>query len=88
MPQNMFGLKETPYIHIHTLILMIYHTQWKYVKISTAYNMYTSKQSGWERAKTRVRRLVYKNAKFKEELEELEILDKDQEAIDLVSMYK
>ena len=35
--------------------------QWKYVKISTAYNMYTSKQVGWERAKkTRVRRLVYK----------------------------
>ena len=25
--------------------------QWKYVKISTAYNMYTSKQVGWERAK-------------------------------------
>ena len=31
--------KDLPYI------------QWKYVKLSVAYNMYTSKQIGWERAK-------------------------------------
>lgn len=28
------------------------YIQWKRVKISTAYTMYTSKQKGWERAKT------------------------------------
>lgn len=43
--------------------------QWKYVKISIAYNMYTSKQIGWERAK----RQEYvdwctKMKEFKEEL--------------------
>ncbi len=27
------------------------YIQWKYVKLSVAYNMYTSKQIGWERAK-------------------------------------
>jgi hypothetical protein len=43
--------------------------QWKYVKISTAYNMYTSKQVGWERAKKHeYEDWCIKLKKFKEKL--------------------
>ena len=43
--------------------------QWKYVKISVAYNMYTSKQIGWERAKrSEYEDWCIKMKKFKEEL--------------------
>ena len=43
--------------------------QWKLVKISTAYSMYTSKQIGWERAKrSEYDEWCIKMKKFKEEL--------------------
>ena len=43
--------------------------QWKYVKISVAYNMYTSKQIGWDRAKRdEYEDWCKKIKKFKEEL--------------------
>ena len=43
--------------------------QWKYVKLSVAYNMYTSKQIGWERAKRdEYEDWCKKIKKFKEEL--------------------
>lgn len=43
--------------------------QWKYVKISTAYSMYTSKQIGWERAKrSEYEDWCIKIKQFKEEL--------------------
>ncbi len=43
--------------------------QWKFVKISVAYNMYTSKQIGWERAKrSEYEEWCIKMNKFKEEL--------------------
>jgi hypothetical protein len=43
--------------------------QWKYVKLSVAYNMYTSKQIGWERAKrSEYEDWCAKMKKFKEEL--------------------
>ena len=43
--------------------------QWKYVKLSVAYNMYTSKQIGWERAKrSEYEDWCMKMKKFKEEL--------------------
>ena len=42
--------------------------QWKYVKLSTAYSMYTSKQIGWERAKrSEYKEWCTKMQKFKEE---------------------
>ena len=45
------------------------YIQWKYVKISTAYSMYTSKQIGWERAKrSEYEEWCTKMKKFKEEL--------------------
>ena len=43
--------------------------QWKLVKISTAYTMYTSKQIGWERAKrSEYEEWCIKMKQFKEEL--------------------
>jgi len=43
--------------------------QWKLVKISTAYSMYTSKQIGWERAKrSEYDEWCIKMKQFKEEL--------------------
>tara|TARA_R100000664_G_C2717513_1_gene112085 strand:+ start:474 stop:689 length:216 start_codon:yes stop_codon:yes gene_type:complete len=43
--------------------------QWKLVKISTAYTMYTSKQIGWERAKrSEYEEWCTKMKQFKEEL--------------------
>ena len=49
--------KDLPYI------------QWKYVKISTAYSMYTSKQIGWEHAKrSEYEEWCIKMKQFKEEL--------------------
>tara|TARA_R100000234_G_scaffold29463_1_gene17057 strand:+ start:318 stop:533 length:216 start_codon:yes stop_codon:yes gene_type:complete len=43
--------------------------QWKLVKISTAYSMYTSKQIGWERAKrSEYEDWCTKMKQFKEEL--------------------
>jgi hypothetical protein len=43
--------------------------QWKLVKISTAYSMYTSKQIGWERAKrSEYEDWCTKMKKFREEL--------------------
>lgn len=45
------------------------YIQWKYVKLSVAYNMYTSKQVGWERAKKHeYTDWCTKMQKFKEEL--------------------
>ena len=45
------------------------YIQWKYVKLSVAYNMYTSKQIGWERAKrSKYEQWCIKMKKFKEEL--------------------
>ena len=45
------------------------YIQWKYVKLSVAYNMYTSKQIGWERAKKHeYTDWCTKMQKFKEEL--------------------
>ena len=45
------------------------YIQWKYVKISTAYSMYTSKQIGWERAKrSEYEDWCIKIKQFKEEL--------------------
>jgi len=45
------------------------YIQWKYVKISIAYSMYTSKQIGWERAKlSEYDDWRIKMNKFKEEL--------------------
>lgn len=45
------------------------HIQWKYVKLSVAYNMYTSKQIGWERAKrSEYEQWCTKMKQFKEEL--------------------
>jgi len=45
------------------------YIQWKYVKLSVAYNMYTSKQIGWERAKrSEYEGWCTKMQKFKEEL--------------------
>jgi len=43
--------------------------QWKFVKISVAYNMYTSKQIGWEHAKrSEYEEWCTKMKQFKEEL--------------------
>ena len=45
------------------------YIQWKLVKISTAYSMYTSKQIGWERAKrSEYDEWCIKMKQFKEEL--------------------
>jgi len=45
------------------------YIQWKYVKLSVAYSMYTSKQIGWERAKrSEYDDWCIKINKFKEEL--------------------
>ena len=45
------------------------YIQWKYVRISVAYTMYTSKQIGWERAKrSEYEDWCTKMKKFKEEL--------------------
>ena len=45
------------------------YIQWKYVKLSVAYNMYTSKQIVWEREKrSEYEEWCTKMQKFKEEL--------------------
>ena len=45
------------------------YIQWKYVKLSVAYNMYTSKQIGWEREKKHeYEDWCTKMKQFKEEL--------------------
>ena len=45
------------------------YIQWKYVRISIAYSMYTSKQIGWERAKrSEYEEWCAKMKKFKEDL--------------------
>ena len=45
------------------------YIQWKYVRISIAYSMYTSNQIGWERAKrSEYEEWCAKMKKFKEEL--------------------
>ncbi len=54
MPPTYVYVKRNP-IHPYTYNDPndLLHIQWRYVKISTAYNMYTSKQIGWERATTK-----------------------------------
>jgi len=70
MPPTHVYVKRNP-IHPYTYNnpADLPYIQWKFVKLSTAYSMYTSKQIGWERAK----RSEYDNwcikiNKFKEEL--------------------
>ena len=52
MPPTHVYVKRNP-IHPYTYNdpADLPYIQWKYVRLSVAYNMYTSKQIGWERAK-------------------------------------
>ena len=52
MPPTHVYVKRNP-IHPYTYNdpADLPYIQWKFVKLSTAYSMYTSKQIGWERAK-------------------------------------
>ncbi len=52
MPPSHVYVKRNP-IHPYTYNNPddLPYIQWKYVRISVAYDMYTSKQIGWERAK-------------------------------------
>ena len=52
MPPTHVYVKRNP-IHPYTYNnpADLPYIQWKYVRLSVAYSMYTSKQIGWERAK-------------------------------------
>tara|TARA_A100001388_G_C28412314_1_gene331136 strand:+ start:345 stop:557 length:213 start_codon:yes stop_codon:yes gene_type:complete len=70
MPPKHVWVKRNP-IHPYTYNNPddLPYIQWKYVKLSVAYNMYTSKQIGWERAKKHeYKNWCIKMQKFKEEL--------------------
>ncbi len=70
MPPTHVYVKRNP-IHPYTYNdpADLPYIQWKYVKISIAYSMYTSKQIGWERAKrNEYDDWCIKINKFKEEL--------------------
>ena len=70
MPPTHVYVKRNP-IHPYTYNnpADLPYIQWKYVKISIAYSMYTSKQIGWERAKlSEYDDWRIKMNKFKEEL--------------------
>ncbi len=70
MPPTHVYVKRNP-IHPYTYNdpADLPYIQWKFVKLSTAYSMYTSKQIGWERAKrTEYENWCMKMKKFKEEL--------------------
>ena len=70
MPPTHVYVKRNP-IHPYTYNYPadLPYIQWKYVKISIAYSMYTSKQIGWERAKrSEYDDWCIKINKFKEEL--------------------
>jgi len=70
MPPSHVYVKRNP-IHPYTYNNPddLPYIQWKYVKLSVAYNMYTSKQIGWERAKrSEYQEWCTKMQKFKEEL--------------------
>ena len=70
MPPKHVWVKRNP-IHPYTYNNPddLPYIQWKYVKLSVAYNMYTSKQIGWERAKKyEYEDWCIKMQKFKEEL--------------------
>jgi len=70
MPPTHVYVKRNP-IHPYTYNdpADLPYIQWKYVKLSVAYSMYTSKQIGWERAKRSEYDDWYiKMNKFKEEL--------------------
>ncbi len=70
MPPTHVYVKRNP-IHPYTYNdpADLPYIQWKFVKLSTAYSMYTSKQIGWERAKrSEYDDWCMKIKKFKEEL--------------------
>lgn len=70
MPPTHVYVKRNP-IHPYTYNdpADLPYIQWKFVKLSTAYSMYTSKQIGWERAKrSEYEDWCMKIKKFKEEL--------------------
>ncbi len=70
MPPTHVYVKRNP-IHPYTYNdpADLPYIQWKFVKLSTAYSMYTSKQIGWERAKrSEYDDWCIKMNKFKEEL--------------------
>jgi len=70
MPPTHVYVKRNP-IHPYTYNdpADLPYIQWKFVKLSTAYSMYTSKQIGWERAKrSEYDDWCIKINKFKEEL--------------------
>ena len=70
MPPTHVYVKRNP-IHPYTYNdpADLPYIQWKFVKLSTAYSMYTSKQIGWERAKKHeYTDWCTKMQKFKEEL--------------------
>ena len=70
MPPTHVYVKRNP-IHPYTYNnpADLLYIQWKYVKLSVAYSMYTSKQIGWERAKrSEYDDWCIKINKFKEEL--------------------
>jgi hypothetical protein len=70
MPPTHVYVKRNP-IHPYTYNdpADLPYIQWKFVKLSTAYSMYTSKQIGWERAKrSEYDDWCIKIKKFKEEL--------------------
>ena len=70
MPPTHVYVKRNP-IHPYTYNdpADLPYIQWKFVKLSTAYSMYTSKQIGWERAKrSEYEDWCNKIKKFKEEL--------------------
>lgn len=70
MPPSHVYVKRNP-IHPYTYNNPddLPYIQWKYVRISIAYSMYTSKQIGWERAKrSEYEEWCTKMKKFREEL--------------------
>ena len=70
MPPTHVYVKRNP-IHPYTYNdpADLPYIQWKFVKLSIAYSMYTSKQIGWERAKrSEYDDWCIKIKKFKEEL--------------------
>jgi hypothetical protein len=53
VPPSYVYVKRNPiHPYIYTIPEDLPYIQWKRVRVSIAYNMCTSKQKGWERAKT------------------------------------